>query len=243
MTYSLQRYLFHASQVFRGGYSVEPSASLYALAMVVRTANKNYKVVNEAYKAARKLSEDNGEHFLIFTHYLREIARSDEKKGFGKGWRVSVQKWYESKDAMQLAQLATKVPATMKWNHRDIIALSRLKLPSDIGNHLNISIGITTASQDTSIYEYVFVAKATAMSYLKNGYEAANTQYSGIPEAKQILEYLKSVKQIRCAESESALINSITLHNFSIEYVPSKFLSSHEVNFSIQKIITIDINL
>lgn len=122
--------------MFRGGYSVEPCASLYALALVIRKAKKNYKVVNEAYKAARKLSEESGEYFLIFTRYLREIAKTENQKGFGKGWRVSVQKWYESKEAMQLAQMVTKVQSVMNWNHRDIIALSRMKLPSDAGNFL-----------------------------------------------------------------------------------------------------------
>lgn len=121
-------------QVFGGGYSVEPCALLYALAMVIRKANKDYKTINEAYKAARKLSEDNPEYLLIFTHYLRELAKLDGKKGFGRGWRVSIQKWYNSKEALHLAQSVTKVTAIMNWSHKDIISLCRLKMPTDSGN-------------------------------------------------------------------------------------------------------------
>lgn len=69
------------------------------------------------------------------------------------------------------------------------------------------------------------------MSYVRNGYESANSQYYNVPEAKQILEFLKSVESIRGADSESSLINSITMHNFSIEYCPEKFIRSHEVKF------------
>lgn len=202
-------------KVFRGGYSVEPSASLFALALVVRKAKKNYKVVNEAYKAARKISEDNGEYFLTFTRYLREIAQTEEKKGFGKGWRVSVQKWYDSKDAMQLAQMVTKAYSIMNWSHKDILALSRMKLPND-------------------------TAKAAVMCYVSKGYEAAFTKYSNVAEAKPVLEFLKSVDQIRRSETESVVINSINVHNFSIEYCPSRFFKSHEVWLALIPRMSID---
>lgn len=217
---------------------MEPSASLFALAMVVRKAKKNYKVVNEAYKAARKMSEDNGEYFLIFTRYLREIAQTEDRKGFGKGWRVSVQKWYESKDAMQLAQMVTKVHSIMNWSHKDILALSRLKLPSDTGTLKFSFMNLLRWSMISKIVN--FTAKAAVMCYVSKGYEAASSQYSNIPEAKSVLEFLKSVDQIRRSEAESTLINSISVHNFSIEYCPPRFFKNYEVfdidYFSIQNL-------
>lgn len=106
---------------------------MFALAMVVRKTDhktKN-KIIRDAYKAARKLSENSPECFLMFTHYLREIADSDKKKGFGKGWRVTVEKWYCKKDAIPLAKTVSKVSSVNKWSHKDVLKLSRLKAPTD----------------------------------------------------------------------------------------------------------------
>lgn len=128
------------SQVFRSGYIIEPCASFYALALIARRADPKTKrkIICEAYKAARKLSEDNAEYFLTFTSYLREIAKSNNKKGFGKGWRATIDKWYNKKDPLSLAKAVCKTTKIQGWSHKDVLTLSRLKPPSDnTGNYFS----------------------------------------------------------------------------------------------------------
>lgn len=110
---------------------------MFALAMVVRKTDHKTKskTICEAYRAARKLSEDSAECFLMFTHYLREIAKLDNKKGFGKGWRVTVQKWYCKKDALPLAETVSRVSSVNSWSHKDVLKLSRLKAPEEVGKN------------------------------------------------------------------------------------------------------------
>lgn len=105
--------------------------------MVVRKTDHKTKskTICEAYRAARKLSEDSAECFLMFTHYLREIAKLDNKKGFGKGWRVTVQKWYCKKDALPLAETVSRVSSVNSWSHKDVLKLSRLKAPEEVGKN------------------------------------------------------------------------------------------------------------
>lgn len=106
---------------------------MFALAVIVRKADQKTKnkIICEAYKAARKLSEESAELFLMFTNYLREIAKLDKKKGFGKGWRITVQKWYCQKDALPLAKTISRVSSVNRWSHKDILKLSRLKVPAE----------------------------------------------------------------------------------------------------------------
>ena len=82
-------------------------------------------IVRDAYKAARKLSEDRAENLLLFTHYLREIAKSEGKKGFGIGWRITIDNWYEYQDAMKLSKSVTKIYEGLTWTHADLLILSR----------------------------------------------------------------------------------------------------------------------
>lgn len=96
---------------------------------------KSDLLIREAYKAARKLSEDNAEYFLTFTHYLRSIARTENKKGFGTGWRQTVNKWYSVKDPLVLAEQVTKLNRTAQWSHRDVLNCCRYKSPDDSGKY------------------------------------------------------------------------------------------------------------
>ncbi len=74
----------------------------------------------------------------MFTHYLREIAKLENKKGFGKGWRVTVNKWYLNRDALPLANVVSKVSSVKRWSHKDVLTLSHLNAPEeDIGEALN----------------------------------------------------------------------------------------------------------
>lgn len=101
--------------------------------MVIRKAESKSqnKIICDAYRSARKLCEYNAAYFLTFTYYLREIAKLDFKKGFGNGWRKTIQKWYCNSDALMLAEAVTKVGSIENWSHKDILSLCHLKAPDD----------------------------------------------------------------------------------------------------------------
>lgn len=73
------------------------------------------------------------------------------------------------------------------------------------------------------------LGKAAVLTFVQKGFKTAFDKYSNDEEAKEVLDYLKLVDQIRKAESDAALINLITVNGFTIEYCPSNYLTNHEV--------------
>lgn len=97
-------------------------------------------IIRDAYKAARKLSENNAENFFMFTYYLRHIAISDDKRGFGKGWRLTLDKWYEFQSADALAKSVTRFYSNVTWSHSDLLTLRRWQKCDDDGKLRNYTI-------------------------------------------------------------------------------------------------------
>lgn len=82
-------------------------------------------IIRDAYKVARRISLNEVENLFLFTYYLRQIAKSEGKKGFGKGWRETVMKWYNFQPAQTLAESVTKIYASPPWTHADLLKLLR----------------------------------------------------------------------------------------------------------------------
>lgn len=140
-------------QAYEGNLSVEPLACLYALALVARYSRKLFEeeevddgtktkipkkiekslckqlehIIRDAYRAARRISVGKGEYFLTFTYYLREIAKTQNKKGFGGGWRKTVERWYQAGNIISVALEVTKFRSDTPWTHKKIMDLSRSK--------------------------------------------------------------------------------------------------------------------
>ena len=63
-----------------------------------------------------------------------ELVESDAKRLFGKGWgkgqRKAVIKWYNGHSEEDILRLVTKYRRSHTWSHKDIIKMARIKAES-----------------------------------------------------------------------------------------------------------------
>jgi 60 kDa SS-A/Ro ribonucleoprotein len=62
----------------------------------------------------------------IGTHLFQFVEAVDSMRGWGRGLRRGLSRWYESKTPEQLAYQVLKYQARNKWSHRDVLRLAHL---------------------------------------------------------------------------------------------------------------------
>jgi len=104
--------------VSQGGRAPKNDPAIFALALAASegdTATRSYALA-EMPKVARI-----GTHLFQFVEALRSL------RGWSKAVSRGVNRWYEEKDAKNLAYQLTKYQSREGWSHKDIFRLSHIK--------------------------------------------------------------------------------------------------------------------
>lgn len=96
-------------------------AVIFALAVCARSGKVKLQTV--AYSSLKQICVTAHELFLFIKFYVH----LSEHKGFGMGFRKSVNKWYLSLDAMNLAEIVTEIRGSSGWTHKDLLKMTRPK--------------------------------------------------------------------------------------------------------------------
>jgi 60 kDa SS-A/Ro ribonucleoprotein len=108
-------------EISDSGRAPKNDPAIFALALVTAHGSKEAKAL-----AFQKLAQvcRIGTHLFHFAEYVNAL------RGWGRGLRNAVGRWYVSREADQLAHQAVKYQQRDGWSHSDLLRLAHPKAPS-----------------------------------------------------------------------------------------------------------------
>ena len=103
-------------QISDEGRAVKNDPAIFALAAAVKLGNDDAR--KAAYAALPKVCRI-GTHLFTFAEALKDL-----QKGWGRGLKTAVSKWYLDKSADKLAYQVVKYQQRNGWSNRDLLRLS-----------------------------------------------------------------------------------------------------------------------
>ncbi|GFQ89684.1 hypothetical protein TNCT_134561 [Trichonephila clavata] len=169
-------------------------------ALVILGHSPNCSTKSKALKTACEICT-SASMMLTFAHFYKDISKPG--KGWGRAHRKFLIKWYNEKEAKDLAVEVTKTKSCHNWTHKDVLCMAHVKAEHS-GN-------------------------AAVLKYLVKGLEVADKEYGSDPEAAPILNYLKGVYELCHTTDPETAARLIEVHNLCLEHIPSKLLKWNEV--------------
>lgn len=109
-------------EISRSGRAPKSDAAVFALAL--SSAFGETEVRQAAFEALPEVCRDG-------THLFQFIAESEELRGWGRGLRKAIGRWYTSMPAEDLTDQAIRYQQRRGWSHRDLLRLSHPKPPTE----------------------------------------------------------------------------------------------------------------
>lgn len=130
----------------------------------------------------------------IGTHLFNFVDAVQHFRGWGRGLRRAIARWYTEKPADKLAYQVIKYQQRNGWSHRDLLRLGHPQAPSD---------------DHQAIFRYIV-----------KGRENDLTDVSKVPENLRLIWAWERAKQV---EHASEMVQLITEYGLPHECVPNKF--------------------
>lgn len=147
----------------------------------------------------------------IGTHLFSFCAAVDQLRGWGRGLRRAVAKWYTDKPAERLAYQVLKYQQRNGWSHRDLLRLSHAAPSSDA--HAAVFRWIAAQGDLAALGAREVVRRKKDKTEARVAYPPV----SGLPEMLSVYDALKS------ATDSSSVIRLVTDHGFVHEMIPTEF--------------------
>lgn len=200
-------YIFswHSFQAFNSKLVQRPETLIFALAACARQ-QKSEKLRQLAYQLINELCKDTKD-FLLFISYASELSKQQSipRNGFGHGWRNAINKWYTSKNALNLAECVTKYKSRHGWTHKDIIKLSH---PI-----------IRTLEPELQL----------VFNYIMHGLPKTKKTFINETKIKDIIDYIEEVEDFRQCEDAIRVAGLIRTSQLTLDHVNSKLMKSSDV--------------
>lgn len=183
------------------GLAYKNDPALLALALV--TVHGDAAAKAAAYEALPKVAR-TGTHLLHFAAYVNSF------RGWGRGLRKAVARWYVEKEADKLAYQAVKYQQRDGWSHRDLLRLSH---------------PVTTDKETEAVFRWMVGGMdALAKREVKRG-KGADAAVSSYGSVKRSLpDIIEAFEEAKTA-STARLVELITEHNLPREAIPTEKLN------------------
>jgi 60 kDa SS-A/Ro ribonucleoprotein len=176
--------------VSKAGRAPKNDAALFALALCASLGDD----------ATRKLALDAlPEVARTGTHLFHFAAFCEKARGWGRGLRGAIGRWYETMDAEKLAYQAIKYQSRDGWSHRDLLRLAHPKPQSE--------------------------AHGIIYHWMTQGWPGVGDAPHDLEAVRQIWAFEKAKR----ASSESGIVALIRDYKLPREAIPTQFLTSPEV--------------
>jgi len=133
------------------------------------------------------------------THLFHFAAYCDGARGWGRGLRRAVGRWYETMDAQKLAYQALKYQSRDGWSHRDLLRLAHPKPESE--------------------------AHGILYHWMTQGWPNVGEQ----PHDVEALQQIWAFERAKRAETEAEIVSLIRDYKLPREGIPTQFLTSPKV--------------
>lgn len=203
---------------------VRPNEALAALAFCARQ-EQNAELRTLAYSTASKLLKNQSEFFL-FIKYCVDLSiqmRGQNRKGFSRGLRNMIIKWYAQFTPLQLADMFGEHRGLHNWTHRDLWKMAHVKpekeqTPPDADN--------STALLETDremVAKFLFKDGNTYVTeYLLNAHPVDNCLQEGATR-------MRDLQLFKINEDITKAVSQIRQHKFTLYQTPAHLLESVQI--------------
>ncbi len=176
--------------ISKAGRAPKNDPALFALALCASLGDD----------ATRKLALDSlPEVARTGTHLFHFAAFAEGARGWGRGLRRAVGRWYEGKEASQLAYQAVKYQSRDGWSHRDLLRLSHPKPLSQ--------------------------AHGILYGWITQGWPGVGDA----PHDVEAVQLVWAFERAKRAETEAEIVGLIREYKLPREAIPTQFLTSPAV--------------
>ena len=204
-------------------YSVEGRCAkqttiVYALALCARYHDGNHASLytatrKEAYNALSAICRIPTDLFH-FVQFCEDVSKAvDKKTGWGRAHRKAIAKWYMEKKGERLAYLVTKYKQRDGWSHKDLLRLSHPKPTDEKKGH-------------SAVFKYILRGYPDVERFIKR---LGENGFSMDHDLSETIRMLKATNDAMNAKDEEEILKLIQEHKLVREHLPTKFLSSKQV--------------
>jgi len=197
-----QRVVARTIEISDGGRAPKNDPAIFVMALVATHGDNFAKAA--AFAGLAKVCR-TGTHLFHFAEYVNAM------RGWGRGLRKAVAKWYNEKDADALAYQTIKYQQRDGWSHRDLLRLAHPSEPT---------------REHAALYRWI----QTGMDGLgerevgrKVGGELKKAKYPAV--AGCLPELIQALEQAKTASSAKEMVSLIVEYNLPREAVPTQFLN------------------
>ena len=192
-------------EVSHSGRAPKNDPAIFALALVAAHGNAEAKAL--AFQNLGKVCRI-GTHLFHFAEYVTAL------RGWGRGLRNAVGRWYVSREAGDLALQVVKYQQRDRWAHGDLLRLAHPKAPS---------------LEHGAVFRWILSGKDglgdRTVTRQVNG-EARVAQYGSVGALPPLLTAFEQAKK---ASTKGEMVKLITEHNLPREAIPTRWLNEVEV--------------
>jgi len=188
-------------EISDSGRAPKNDPAIFALALVATHGDVEAKAL--AFQNLGKVCRI-GTHLFHFAEYVNAL------RGWGRGLRNAVGRWYLDRDADDLAHQAVKYQQRDGWSHADLLRLAHPKAPS---------------VQHDAVFRWMLAgADSLGEREVKRKVRGEDriAKYGAVGELPQLIEAFEKVKRVMHARDVVKLINEFDL---SREAVPTQWLN------------------
>jgi len=186
------------AEISEAGRAPKNDPAIFALAMASGSADKATRMA--ALTALPQVCR-------IGTHLFHFARAAKAFRGWGRGLRAAVARWYTSKTPEQIEYQVAKYGQRDGWSHRDL-----LRLAHPHGN-------------DPSS-RYIVAGKDGLGERFVKRENGGDQSYDGVGE---LSEFLAAFEELKATRNENAAVGLILKHGFTHEMVPSELKNSKAV--------------
>jgi 60 kDa SS-A/Ro ribonucleoprotein len=194
-------------EVSDSGRAPKNDPAIFALALVTTHGGAQAKAL--AFQNLGKVCRI-GTHLFHFAEYVNAL------RGWGRGLRNAVGRWYISRQADDLARQAVKYQQRDGWSHGDLLRLAHPKAPS--AQHDAVFrwvLGGSFASEGADSFGEREVKR-------KVRGEERVAKYGAVGALPKLIE---AFEQARKASSKDEIVKLITEHDLPREAIPTQWLN------------------
>src|SRR5437762_1669685 len=192
-------------EISDSGRAPKNDPAIFALALVAALGNTEAKAL--AFQNLGKVCRI-GTHLFHFAEYVNAL------RGWGRGLRNAVGRWYVSREADELAHQAVKYQQRDGWSHGDLLRLAHPKAPSR--EHEAVFRWMLNGTE--SLGEREVKRKVRG--------EDRVVKYDAVGELPKFIEAFEQAKR---ASSKGEITKLINEHDLPREAIPTQWLNEVSV--------------
>lgn len=180
-------------QINQAGRAIKPDPSIFALALLAGQTTQEFTVARRLALEAMPIVCRTGTQLFQF------VSQVTEFRGWGRGLRKAVSKWYTDKTPRDVLYQASKYQAREGWTHRDVLRCAHPNDPS-----MN-----------------------PVFRYIVKGDYADDVVQTGLDDSD--LAYIGAIETAKKTTDERMILRMIREQNLVREHIPTNWLNSPAV--------------